>query len=271
MIEIGEETFRLRGPAEAFPREIVEDPWVLYHGTSSLHEARIEAEGLRPGSSTFTKAELSSVLEVFERMNWSGRSHGSRAVLQPYSVNYDFNQERGKPVFLTEQSGRAARYASKGCAGGEIAMTLRCCFDELDEYLHDSGVREGHKADMRLDWDDAMSTGRLPRPPAPMEADLDELTASLEGLRSVRERAEAALLEYQYGIVYAVRIAREALPGLGGNPSMGVMAFAPLLPDTLIAKVRVPADYVWHPDDTDPLVLLARLNTGVLEAIRRAG
>lgn len=266
MIEIDEETFCLRGEGCLFPREIDEDPWVLYHGTSSLYEAQIDARGLTSASALFTKADVEKVLDVFRRLRWSGSSGRSRAVLEPYSANYDLSQARGRPIYLTEDAARAVRYATKQLAGGEIASTIRCCFAELGEYLADPEVRKEHLAYQELDWNDAISTGRaLPHPPT--ECDLGGLAADLESLGELRERAARLFREHEYGLVYAVRIMDAQVPDLGGRLGMGIMAFKPLGPDGLVAKARVPPSHEWEPAAANPERMQSRLESGVLAAI----
>jgi hypothetical protein len=78
-----------------------------------------------------TRAELESVISIFDQMCWNCESWGGYAVLKPWSVGFDFDDEGSRKVFLAESSFRAALYASADFAGGEAMRAVPHCFADL--------------------------------------------------------------------------------------------------------------------------------------------
>lgn len=124
-----------RFPNLPFPHSVWRDPNVLYHGSSSIYEQAIECDGLLPGASLFSLAELKAVVGLFHTIRWSGSSLASLAVLEPFSIQHDYSERIGKPVFFAETGHRACLYASYDWAGGEVARAVRYCMRELWSYV----------------------------------------------------------------------------------------------------------------------------------------
>ena len=229
-------------PNLPFPHSVSRDPQVLYHGTSSTYESLIDGEGLRPKKSLFELAELEAIFALFRSIGWSGSSGASLPVLLPFSIQHDFAYAAGKPVFFAECAHRACLYASRDWAGGEVARAVRYCFRELWSYVRDDAVRQKHRADVQRRFDHSHRIGAaVPELPP---SDISPLVEGLHLLNDVSLRAENASETFQYGVVYAVRFAPSDFSWLEANSSMGVACKAIVSPDSIVAKVRVPASYV---------------------------
>jgi hypothetical protein len=105
---------------------------LLFHGTSNLNKQGIDDNGLKPNKSFFKKEELQKVVDIFEKLHWSGEHPGGLAILKPFSLGHDFNQEFGKPLYLAESVLSASLYASKEFAGGKCAVL---CFTAFRTYV----------------------------------------------------------------------------------------------------------------------------------------
>lgn len=234
-----------RLPNLPFPFLISNDPFVLYHGTSSQNERTIDQEGLRPKRSLFELAELKAIVLLFKSIGWRGSSGASLAVLEPFSINHDFAHPEGKPLYLAESSHRACLYASLDFAGGEIARAVRHAFRELWSYVQNPAVREKHREQVQREIEYLKGFAAV-LPPIP-RPDLSEVRTALNRLSDVMHRAEQAQKSFKHGIVYAVKLGPEDLDELVANNSMGVKCSRPLPPRKLVAKTYVPAEYLHNP------------------------
>jgi hypothetical protein len=99
---------RLRSPGCVFPKEITDDPWIAFHGTSGAHEDDIARLGLHYRGSLYSKLEVQTLTSVFRDMNWAGQRSGGFPVLASFTVT-DFGGHDSKPIFLVS-SAYAARY-----------------------------------------------------------------------------------------------------------------------------------------------------------------
>ena len=79
----------------------------------------------------------------------------------------------------------------------------------------------------------------------PISVDMDWLSRELVGLEDVRQMAEAALEQYAYGVVYALRLNETDIEGITWNGAMGFEAAGPISASTIIAKAIVLPSFVW--------------------------
>ena len=168
----------LENRGHLFPAHIAEDPWFLYHGTSSMCESAIEHEGLRRADKGLGKADIIRVLEIFCRMQWGGLHLDGFPVLSVFSMN-DFGASVTKPIYLAETDVRALLYATPDRAGGEACMAMRHCFDDLYDFLTKEDLRRRYyeqRSEFACKWLDD-DRGRhlvcyLVEPHSPAEVDL---------------------------------------------------------------------------------------------------
>ena len=124
-----------------FPSEICDDLWMVYHGTSSIFEQDIDKHGLCWRPNLASKAEVQSIVTIFEKMAWAGRHNGGLPVLKPFTLQHDLRTSTIKPIYLAESSLRALTFATYEFAGGETARALRFCLADLHQYLSSPALR----------------------------------------------------------------------------------------------------------------------------------
>ena len=254
---------------EAFPDEVCDDPWVVYHGTSSVSEEEIDLCGFHWRPAVATRSEVGHVVSMFDRMSWAGRSGGGYVVLRPFSLDYDFAGGDQKSIFFAECSNRALLYATRGFAGGETARALRFAFTDLEEYLKSPDLRHSHMEDLRQEYDHHRGlVAAVGNPPA--EINLEWLHSELSKLKELRTRCWEAFERYSHGVVYAVRFDERDLGLLKYNSFMGIEALNAILPEKIIAKVRVPSDWEYVSDDRQRMrVIFGNGVVGRLSSERR--
>lgn len=235
-----------------FPEEIEDDGWVLFHGTSSVYEERIDSEGLRPGQGAVTRAHLERLGSIYEGLGWCGWDSGGYAVLRGFSMSFDEAVVGGR-LFLAESSKRAALYASSDFRGGEKVRAVRKSLSELDSILND---RE-RQAQFVAEHERRIASGAPPWPMPPVLKPISTyevlpwLRARVEALKDARE-VVGAVGHHDYGIVYAVRVPDGGpLHGLHYNPSMGIVAERDLPAAWLLGKVRLPDHFQVDPGEED--------------------
>lgn len=210
---------KLIGCEALFPPEIENDRWVLYHGTSSVAEQQIDAEGLIWKPATYSKADIDQLISIFESMGWVGTNAAGMAVLKPFTQAGDFGSEDKKPIYFYDDGLAAAPfYATRDCAGGETARAVRYAMADLDLFLEDEGVRNRRPVD--LEW----------------------LRDSIASLSDLRKRCFATQDAYDYGIVYAVKFVPEDLESLTYHNAMGIRCFRDLAADRIVGKARLHAE-----------------------------
>lgn len=126
-----------------FRGDFANNLWIAYHGTSSHAEAFIDSNGFSWQEDTYSKADVYSVLEVFELLHWAGSRGDGFPVLASFTLN-DFNRGSSnniKPIYFGETSYRSLLYAQRDWSGGETARALRHCFNDLDKFLSSETFR----------------------------------------------------------------------------------------------------------------------------------
>lgn len=227
-------------PNNPFPQHIADDPNVLYHGTSSTNELSIENSGLKINTTVFSKKEIEDVLELFDSVKWPHKKFWSESNLQNYSLNHDFKNEDLKPIYLGECAERVSLFASKEFAGGEIARSVRNAFIELEKLFTDP--KELEKELARIETESSF-TGRTAQD---YDLDLSELKKMLDAKRDYYNIASQLKDDYQYGIIYAIKIEAEDEPHLEYSirSQMGVKCYTSLPASRIIAKTTVSPEYI---------------------------
>jgi hypothetical protein len=225
---------RLHEHGELFPDDIVDDPWIAYHGTSSSRCDAIESKGLEWPGDVVTREQVARVVDIFRAMNWCGLHNGGLPVLEPFSLQHDFGDSSVKPVYLAEYSLRALTFAKKDFAGGETCRALRYALSDLNTYSVSDAVRAEHLLGRGRRFDSPPETGS--------PVDCDWLRRELKDLEPVRMTCCKEYDAYSHGIVYAVRFEESDLDSLVLHNPMGIKSFRRIEPTRLIAKVIIPED-----------------------------
>lgn len=225
-----------------FPDDIEDDPWVLFHGTSSSFAPRIEAEGLRRGQETVGRTTIEHIVNIFERlsMNPDDVGFGAYNVLKQYA-GFDYGVTKGEPglspLYLAASSGKAATYASDDFLGGEKLRGVRKSLEVLDRVLHDEegtstyreyfgvpsytfGEPDFATADEALNW---------------LRVEWDRLAAVREAVAQQR-RADLC------GVVYALQVPPADVSGFSIHRFMGIIVERDIPLEWLIGVVRIPRD-----------------------------
>ena len=80
--------------------KVEKDNLVFYHGTSSLMENDIDAQGLIWEKNGIGKEEVEQVVNIFKEMRWAGKHTGGYCILEPFTRQYDFGDGNEKEIYL---------------------------------------------------------------------------------------------------------------------------------------------------------------------------
>jgi len=243
------------------PEHVQDDPWLMFHGSSNVFEDEVLSEGLSATGAKFSRQELLGVAKIFEALSWAGEHPGGYAVLRPFSFDHDSAHERGRPIYLAESALRAANFATADFSGGEICRALHYSFADIRRYIDDEGLREEHarKCEARPGMA-RLSRGELPS--------VDFVRQSLADLSEIRDKVAQIRSQYEYGVVYALRITVEDLSAFGYHPSMGIKCFRAIAPDEIQAMYPIPREYEASMQEQDE-IRLAVGRVGIVNEIRR--
>ncbi|HOW86442.1 MAG TPA: hypothetical protein P5119_11310 [Candidatus Aminicenantes bacterium] len=259
-----------------FNRRYFSDPWVAYHGTSSINEQQIEKNGLKWSDQNYTRSDISQVISIFEKLFWYGAVSDGLAVLLTYTQSdFDISKTKNaKPIFLAQSSMRALSYAQRSWAGGETVRALRIVFEELDRYRDDDEFRRNEiaksyaklkdrlycKLPKNLDleksevhehsqirelWDHFANYGRrysiIPNkdgePPVVFEKQW--LVDQLNGLEHLRTKVFSMKENHLYGVIYVVRFDEHDIPSLRYSPSGALISLRPIPANKIIDKAKI--------------------------------
>ena len=215
------------------------DPWVLYHGTSSIFETQIDSDGLRPsGGLPICQSDVEALINVFRLLGWPGDDPGGYGVLGSYSrMRHQASKWR---CCLTSYPNRGLLYAMRDFAGGETARACRRAFPDLDRFLADASARQNWIAERRSGslW----SPFALP-PTAAEDYHPDTLAAAREAVSSLaalRKIVNEAANKHSYGVVYAIRLQLRDMPVVRGDSTpYGLSCLVALGPERIMGKAVV--------------------------------
>lgn len=212
-----------------FPTDILDDPWIVYHGTSGALEAEIDTNGIRAAKSIVGADVIRCVVDVFNRLRWYGAHGGGYPALSGYST---FDVDQGRPAFLAMSALRAMTYADVDHAGGEAARAMHHALDDLEVLLaaHGSQSREPDE-----EWPELSEETRR----VVLETVL-KLKELRESIRLVREA-------HTHGVVYAVRLKPRDLVRVTYHMKMGLMFHGAIGPDRRVAKALLPPRFEQRP------------------------
>ena len=88
MIEVSFDPSIGSSARDIFPNELCLDDHVVFHGTSSVHESEIEADGFVWRERIISVVALQRLKAVYEAMGWRGDDSGGYVDLASFSLGY---------------------------------------------------------------------------------------------------------------------------------------------------------------------------------------
>lgn len=220
-----------------FPPEIESDPWVVYHGTSSVFEECIDRDGIQCGSTHLDEAALicSTIIKTTE---WYDDS--ATTSLTAYSIP---RIAREAPFFCGLFPQKSLIYTSREFAGGETARALRRIIPKLVDVAF--GNSDFFEKKFEQDRQQCINKAKRGQPTHSkvLKVNLNwlkektaELKKILPGLLDIHKR-------HRYGVVYALKLESEDVP-LASYCSTGGLMIHKLMPARkCVAKLIVHGEH----------------------------
>jgi hypothetical protein len=145
-----------------FARELTDDPWVAFHGTTSSVEEQVDREGFRPTDAGVDADSIDGLCRVFSVMRWPGRDQGGYVVLGSFSKSDSDWMAGARPTYFAETPERAALYATRDFSGGEVARAVRKARHDLLGYLSDESIPAEHEERQRTSAINALKADIVP-------------------------------------------------------------------------------------------------------------
>ena len=219
-----------------FPMEITQNPWVAFHGTSSVCEQQIESHGLYWQPISYQRRQIEAIIRIFRSMNWAEFDLGGFGVLSTFTAG-DFSGKEKKPIFLAETDARATLFATVDFAGGETARAVRKAIDDLDRFMKSRELREQDYEQQKKACIDLIKVNGLPS--RVIRVNITWLGDQINALHEIRKSCEDLKNTYRYGVIYAVRFKTEDLPYLAHSWGTGLQVFRKIDPDRILGKVHL--------------------------------
>lgn len=202
------------GSFDIFPTTISSDPYLVYHGTSSVYSEGIETNGFTIGYLPIAKHKIEALIGAFEIL-------GEKS---DYDPNAYFQVKFNSPGLLEHYLSKvttksfspisyiAARYASQPLVGGQIIVSI-------------SEAALNAKEKLKL-----------------MVRTADNIEETIENCDDILRECE--LLRSAPGVVYAVQISQEVIDGFKATPTGVLLSIVNIPAANIVGKVILPADYV---------------------------
>jgi hypothetical protein len=225
----------LTASAGLFPPSITNDPWVLYHATSSLVEGEVEAFGLVGKPSVVSGEHVLQLVTLYRRINWAGIHSDGYAALASFALGR--NRYPWPHTWFRETSMHSLVYAQRSWAGGEWVMSFRQAFEDIQQFVLSEKIRATHLKQQIQTCKDLVA--RDGAPSRVIEVNIEAVAAALELLRPAFRACFQCVSEYKYGVVYAVRFSEEDVANLSDEGGAGILYLGAVPPDRLLAKARL--------------------------------
>lgn len=252
MLKLHLDEEKLYATGEVFPAEITNDPWIVYHGTSSSSAAAIEKSGLQWNPSfSLTRVDLDTIIGAFQKMWWTGSHSGGYPVLRGFTFG-DFATKATKPVFFAEQAFRSTLYAMHDWAGGESWRAARHAISDLAEYINSPKLQDEHRREIGC-LKPGMSVAGVLLDAVPKMLSIEEVRTLVDGLDEIRQRGIEIKENHTHGLVYAVKFCEDDLENLVYDSARGIELHGSVGPDRIVAECMVPntfkLDHFRQPDE----------------------
>lgn len=220
-----------------FPPEIENDPWVVYHATSSVTEEQIDRDGFQCGSVDLNRVVL-LCLNIIETTDWW--EDAATATLKAYS----FPRIGGEaPFFCALYPQRCCLYTRREFAGGETAYALRRIIPKLvQDALENPGFFEDRFESFRQQCIYEAQKG-VPTHRKVLKVNLEwlrekaaKLQSFLPDLLDIRDR-------HRYGVIYALKLDCGDVTSARYDWSDGLRVYKPLPAAKCIAKLLVHGEH----------------------------
>jgi hypothetical protein len=214
-----------------FDAETRNDPWILFHGTSSVHESVIDNDGIQVGRLPTSMEEVRNVVCIFKSMNWRVAPASS---LLTYCLRRDNGDASPRPISLAHMPEQAASYCGVSTAGGEVAGLIRDAIAELRKFTRSKAVRDDS---LRLQLEEYEVNVSHERPSSVIVPRREWVRAQIRRFSTLEKQMRAIRRSYDYGVIYAVRFYPSDLDVLEGYHEFTFSSDIP--PDRFVAKARI--------------------------------
>jgi hypothetical protein len=222
-----------------FTREIEDDPWVVYHGTSSVSEESIERLGFRCGSTGLNHGTL-LCLTIVKTIGWEDVPRG--AALQAYTFPR-INSGSLSPFFCAFFPQRAIAFTCRQYAGGETAYTLREAITGLERLASETP----DWFDKRFEEQSNLCTSRarrgIPTHTPVYKVNVEwfqcKMRVLLPQLCELREIYD----QHKYGVIYAIKLDRADAKIACNGDLRGLEVFGEVSPSKCVAKLIVHGEH----------------------------
>jgi len=141
-------------------------------------------------------------------------------------------------VFFGRGCWNTLGYATLDNAGGEKVRAARKSLSDLEVYLSSPELRDLH----REKWENGEYGSSPLDPIVSFDVDLEWLRIELMALEELRQICVKAERDFEYGVLYAVRIQDEDLAQVSSNGFMGLEVTGRIPADRILAKMLIPRE-----------------------------
>jgi hypothetical protein len=132
-----------------FSKEWHDDPFILYHGTSSVYSQNIEEKGWIINDQPYDIADFQKICKIYDDMGWIGT---------PYPVLHALTMGVGDKYVKTKQASFSREYPiARNYSinlGGESINSLFLAIDEITNISNNSALQKAHEISIKKELDE---------------------------------------------------------------------------------------------------------------------
>ena len=220
-----------------FPPEIENDPWVVYHGTSSVFEEKIERSGLQCGSLHLNEAVLRCAT-LIKTTEW----YEDAAAFS--LVAFSCPRITSAPHFycaLFPQ--RASLYTRRMFAGGESAYALRRIITKLVESSKNN--MEFFDSRFRKLCQESIEKAKrgMPTNDKILKVNIEWFNEKVAKLKEFLPQLVEVYNQHSYGVIYALKIEPEDVAAAIYLHNDGFRVYKPIPHAKCIAKLIIHGEH----------------------------
>jgi hypothetical protein len=225
-----------------FDPAIEDDPWIVYHATSSVFEANIDSDGLCPAASIKFDEAVRLACSFFINTEFTGHDCG---YLELVGFGLPRIRRDSPPhLYFSLFPQRSPIYLMPDFCGGELARGLARAIPAICQFAHDSDAIDKHFEEMQDLCIREVRSGCVPSVRV-VRVNKDWARSVADQLAVFNADLAAVRTAHSHGVLYAVRVNRELLEDARYSWMDGLRSYKKIGPLQIVAKLRVSNETVF--------------------------
>ncbi len=222
-----------------FDPAIEDDPWIVYHATSSVFEANIDSDGLCPASSIKFDEAIRLACSFFINTDFTGSAGSNCGYLELVGLGLPRIHGKSPPhLYFSLYPQRSPTYLMPDFCGGELMGGLARAIPAICQFAHDSDAIDMHFEQLQDLCIREVRAGCAPSVRV-VRVNKDWARSVADQLAVFNIDLAAMRTAHSHGVLYAVQVNRELLVDAKYSSMDGLRICKEISPLQIVAKLRI--------------------------------